>query len=166
MTQRNDGDTDLGALIADAAASATDEDDDPGPMGVRQPHLCDVLIADDAGASRELLAAILRNFGGQMNIREARNGHEAVAMWQTLRPRITLLDIDMPGQDGLTVLQQLRSVDADTFVAIVSGGNSIDNVKQALALGAAGFVIKPYKPQRIVDLLQRYQERTGYNLMK
>ena len=166
MTQRTDGDTDLGALIADAAASATDEDDGPGPMGVRQPHLCDVLIADDAGASRELLAAILRNFGGQMSIREARNGHEAVAMWQTLRPRVTLLDIDMPGLDGLTVLQQLRSVDADTFVAIVSGGNSIDNVKHALALGAAGFVIKPYKPQRIVDLLKRYQERTGHNLMK
>jgi two-component system, chemotaxis family, chemotaxis protein CheY len=168
MNQRVDGDTDLGALIADAAASATDEeDDDPhGPMGVRQPHGCDVLIADDAGASRELLAAILRNFGGQMTIREARNGHEAVAMWQTLRPRVTLLDIDMPGLDGLAVLQQLRSVDADTFVAIVSGGNSIDNVKQALALGAAGFVIKPYKPQRIVDLLKRYQDRTGYTLMK
>jgi len=71
----------------------------------------------------------------------------------------------MPGLDGLTVLQQLRSVDAETFVAIVSGGNSIDNVKHALALGAAGFVIKPYKPQRIVDLLQRYGEKTGHRLL-
>lgn len=166
MTQRVEGDTDLGALIADAAASATDEDDELGPMGVRQPHGCDVLIADDTGGSRELLAAILRNFGGQMTIREARNGQEAVEMWQRLRPRVTLLDIDMPGLDGLTVLRQLRTVDAETFVAIVSGGNSIDNVKQALALGAAGFVIKPYKPQRIVDLLKRYQDRTGYTLMK
>ncbi|MEN9629635.1 MAG: hypothetical protein RJA10_2862 [Pseudomonadota bacterium] len=143
-------------------------DADPAQAGrtdVRQPHGCDVLIADDAGASRELLTAILRNLEGRMSIEAARDGHEAVALWLALRPRVTLLDIDMPGLDGLTVLEQLRSVDGEAFVAIVSGSNSIDNVKRALSLGAAGFVIKPYKPQRIVDLLQRYHERSGHNLM-
>lgn len=127
---------------------------------------CDVLIADDAGGSRELLAAILRNFAGPLQIREARNGTDALAMWQQLRPRITLLDIDMPGLDGLTALEQIRALDDKAFVAMVSASSDIDKVKRALSQGAAGFVIKPYKPQRIVDLLQRYQERTGKPLLR
>jgi len=127
---------------------------------------CDVLIADDAGGSRELLAAILRNFAGPLQIREARNGTDALAMWQQLRPRITLLDIDMPGLDGLTALEQIRALDDKAFVAMVSASSDIDKVKRALSQGAAGFVIKPYKPQRIVDLLQRYQERTGKALLR
>ena len=151
------------ALIAEAAASAVEDED--GSDRSPPPAACDVLIADDAGGSRELLAAILRNFAGPLVIREARNGQEAVQLWHQLRPRVTLLDIDMPALDGLTALQQLRAVDADAFIAIVSGGSSIDNVKKALSLGAAGFVIKPYKPQRIVDLLQRYREKTGHDLM-
>lgn len=128
--------------------------------------LCDVLIADDAGGSRELLAGILRNVAGPMDIREARNGADALALWRQWRPRITLLDIDMPGLDGLSALEQIRAIDDKAFVAMVSGSSDIAKVKRALAQGAAGYIIKPYKPQRIVDLLHRYQERTGHTLMR
>ena len=130
-------------------------------------HLsCDVLIVDDAGSSRELLSSLLRNFAHGLVVREARNGTEALALWSELRPRITLLDIDMPGLDGLTALEQIRALDDKAFVAMVSASSDIDKVKRALSQGAAGFVIKPYKPQRIVDLLQRYQERTGKALLR
>jgi two-component system chemotaxis response regulator CheY len=160
-------DTDAAALAELMAPQAPlPEDETDAVAKAHRAPGCDVLIADDAGASRELLSAILRNFAGPLDIREARNGQDAVQLWQQLRPRITLLDIDMPGLDGLAALQQLRTIDPDAFVAMVSGSSSIDNVKQALALGAAGFVIKPYKPKRIVDLLQRYQDRTGHALMQ
>lgn len=127
---------------------------------------CDVLIADDTGASRELLAGILRNFVGQLNLREARNGTDALRMWRDFHPRITLLDIDMPGMDGLEALKQIRSEQPDAFVAMVSAGSSIETVKKALALGASGYVVKPYKPQRIVDLLAKYRAQTGHELGK
>jgi two-component system chemotaxis response regulator CheY len=139
------------------------------PAGSDEPavvHGCDVLIADDAGPSRELLAGILRSIAGPLAIREARNGGDAVTLWRDLRPRITLLDIDMPGLDGLSALERIRSVDSKAFVAMVSGSSDIDKVKRALAHGAAGYVIKPYKPQRIVELLQRYTERSGHALMR
>ena len=150
----------LSALISAVAASATDEAQDaPYPVN---PHQCDVLVVDDTGASRELLAAILRNFAGRLVLREARNGVEALKLWNELNPRITLLDIDMPGEDGLAVLQAMRRDRADTFVAMISASSSMDNVKRAMALGASGFVIKPYKPQRILDLLKKYTDQTRH----
>jgi two-component system, chemotaxis family, chemotaxis protein CheY len=157
--------SDLSALIAAAAATVTAEsqDNDTQPRGL---HRCDVLIVDDSGASRELVSAILRNFAGRLDLREARNGQEALTMAGELNPRITLLDIDMPGTDGLSVLQTLRQARPDAFVAMISGGSSLDNVRKALALGASGFVIKPYKPQRILDLLNKYTQVTGHPLVR
>ncbi len=123
--------------------------------------ICDVLIADDTGPARVVLRALLRRFTANLGIREARNGAEAFKLWDTLRPRMTFLDIDMPGVDGLEALRKIRQVQKDAFVAIVSGCSSAENVKQALGMGANAFVVKPYKPQRIVDVLQRYEAMTG-----
>lgn len=157
---------DLAQLISQAAASATAEPEaDAAADTSNVPSRgCDVLIIDDTGASRELLAAILRNFAGQLRLREARNGTDGLAMWKELNPHVTLLDIDMPGLDGLSVLQSMRSERPDTFVAMISGGGSLDNVRTALDRGASGFVIKPYKPQRILDLLSKYHKQSGHNL--
>jgi two-component system, chemotaxis family, chemotaxis protein CheY len=123
--------------------------------------ICDVLIADDTGPAREVLRALLRRFTNNLGIREARNGAEAFKLWDSLRPRLTFLDIDMPDVDGLEALRQIREVQPDAFVAIVSGCSSAENVKRALGMGANAFVVKPYKPQRIVDALQRYEALTG-----
>lgn len=159
----NNSSDELSQLIAAAAASISPGDDD-APRVEAPRHQCDVLMVDDTGASRELLSAILRNFAGRLELREARNGTEALDLWNELNPRITLLDIDMPGMDGLTVLQSMRERRPDCFVAMVSGGSQLDTVRRALALGASGYVVKPYKPQRILDLLNKYQQRTGHNL--
>jgi two-component system chemotaxis response regulator CheY len=123
--------------------------------------ICDVLIADDTGPAREVLRALLRRFTANLGIREARTGAEAFKLWDSLRPRMTFLDIDMPNTDGLEALQQIRDVQKDAFVAIVSSCSSAENVKRALGMGANAFVVKPYKPQRIVDVLQRYEALTG-----
>ncbi len=156
---------DLAELIAQAAASAPAEDDQAAPKPEATAPTCDVLIVDDMGASRELLSAILRNFAGRLQLREARNGTEGLDLWTRLRPHVTLLDIDMPDMDGLTLLQKMRAARPDSFVAMISGGGSLDNVKAALTHGASGFVIKPYKPQRILDLLAKYEKQSGHNLM-
>lgn len=153
----------LAALISEAAASATDEAADAGPSAT-PPHRCDVLIVDDNGASRELLSAILRNFAGRLDLREARNGTEGLALWTELNPRVTLMDIDMPGMDGLSALTTMRQARPETFVAMISGASSLDHVRRALAQGASGFVIKPYKPQRILDLLHKYAQHSGHDL--
>ena len=152
------------ALAAEIGASATGEPPASNLAPDVRPHLCDVLIADDAGPSRQLLAGILRNFVGQLDLREARDGHDAVKLWRDFNPRITLLDIDMPGLNGLEALTLIRQEASGAFVAMISAGSAIANVKKALELGAAGYVVKPYKPQRILDVLTKYRDVSGHDL--
>ena len=130
------------------------------------PHRCHVLIVDDTGASRVLLAGILRSFGGNLQLHECRNGADALAVWPQLNPHITLLDIDMPGMDGLAVLKKIHALRADAFVAMVSAGSALENVRSALSLGASGYVVKPYKSQRILDLLHKYRSVSGVDILK
>lgn len=132
---------------------------------IPKPTGCDVLIADDSGQCRDILRALLRTFTDGLTIREVRNGQEAVQACLSLQPRVTFLDIDMPEIDGLTALQQIRAKRDDAFIAIVSGRSSADNVRRALSTGASGFVVKPYKPQRILDVLERYQAKSGQKLI-
>jgi two-component system chemotaxis response regulator CheY len=156
------------AVVENRSAALAAEGDDArfGQAGspAARPHRCDVLIADDSGPSREILSAILRNFVRGLKLTEARNGVDALESWKELNPRITMLDLDMPGMDGLAALQRIRAADPGAFVAIVSGRSSSDNVRQSLELGANGFVVKPYKPQRILDVLQRYATLKGTTL--
>jgi two-component system chemotaxis response regulator CheY len=127
---------------------------------------CDVLVADDLGQTRELLIAFLRRLDPGVRIEQARNGVEALASWQKHRPRLTFLDIDMPGQNGVEVLKSIRTTNAEAFVVMVSGYASADNVRNALASGASGFIVKPYKPQRIVEVLERYRTVKGEALLR
>ena len=154
---------DLAAQIAQAAATASGEPES-ALAAAGAGHRCDVLIVDDTGTSRDLLAAILRNFAGQLQLREARNGADALQIWHESNPRVTLLDIDMPDMDGLAVLKSMRQARPTTFVSMISGTNSIDHVRDALALGASGFIVKPYRPKRILDLLEKYGEQSGHAL--
>jgi CheY-like chemotaxis protein len=169
MTDASD---DLGKLLADAAASVAGKAEPSSTKGAGGPSSppvhrrgCDVLMADDSGPSREILSAILRNFASGLRLHEVRNGTDAVQAWRALQPHVTMLDLDMPGLDGFAALQQIREIDASAFVAIVSAGSSVDNVRKALSLGAGGFVVKPYKPQRILDVLKKYAVTSGHPLL-
>lgn len=155
--------------LTDSSLAQAPADDPTAHHDVAVPeveHYCDVLIADDTGHSREILAALLRQFAHGVKIREARDGGEALSAWRQLKPRVTFLDIDMPGQDGLAVLKAIHEEDPSAFVAMVSGLSSVDNVRKALATGASGFIVKPYKPQRIIDVLERYRGATGHALVE
>jgi len=124
----------------------------PAPEGV--------LVVDDSGHSRELLMSLLRRLS-PANLRHARSGEEALTEFAARPPRLTFLDIDMDGLDGLEVLRRLRAANPDAFVVMVSGVSTVENVRVALDEGAAAFVVKPFRPQRIVDVLAKYVKETG-----
>jgi DNA-binding NarL/FixJ family response regulator len=129
-----------------------------------EPSSCDVLIADDSGQTRELLAAFLRRLSPALRIQQARNGTEALALWRLHLPHLCFLDIDMPGQNGVEVLKTLRRLHPEAFVVMVSGCASADNVRNSLQAGASGFIVKPYKSQRIAEVFDRYRKLRGQSL--
>jgi two-component system, chemotaxis family, chemotaxis protein CheY len=113
-----------------------------------------VVVADDDAITRGLLCAVLRNVGMQV-LEEARDGAQALALLQKLRPQVLCLDIEMPGLSGLEALQKLRETDQDTIVLMISGATTAENVRAAVASGANGVIAKPFSASKLVAEMQR-----------
>lgn len=124
-----------------------------------------ILVVDDKADSRQLLMRMLR-VATRAVILEARDGDQALKEFVEHRPCLTFLDIDMPGTDGLAALSSIRAISPDASIVMVSGTSSALNVKEALTLGAAGFVVKPYSAGRILAMLQKFEKASGRVIMR
>lgn len=114
-----------------------------------------VLVAEDHGVMRALLGRILHELG-LTNLTYAANGAEAVQIGLKLRPHLAFLDFDMPEKNGLETMKELLGADPYCHCVMVSAHNEASYVKAAVQAGARGFVVKPYSPQRISDILVEY----------
>jgi two-component system cell cycle response regulator DivK len=117
-----------------------------------------VLIVDDNRASRDLIRAILKTV--RCDIIEATNGREALNLMQQQRPDLVLLDVDMPGLDGLAVVKHIREDTslADLPVVAVTAFAMEGDREKAMA---AGFTAYLTKPVRAALLRQQVQELLG-----
>jgi two-component system chemotaxis response regulator CheB len=102
-----------------------------------------VLVADDAPALRALLRAALEQEGRVEVVGEAEDGEHAVALAAALRPDVVVLDIQMPGVDGLSALPAIRRAAPAARVVVLSGCEAAATAHRALALGARRYVEKP-----------------------
>jgi DNA-binding NarL/FixJ family response regulator len=102
-----------------------------------------VVVCDDAPALRALLRTSLELDGRAEVVGEAADGERAIALAAALRPDVVLLDIQMPGVDGLTALPRIRRAAPDTQVIVLSGCDAPATSARALALGARRYVEKP-----------------------
>jgi two-component system chemotaxis response regulator CheY len=89
--------------------------------------------------------------GGHEVIGEASNGVEAVALYQELRPELMTLDITMPEMDGLAALKQIIAIDPRARIIMCSALGQESKVLEAIKAGAKDFVVKPFKPERVLD---------------
>jgi len=124
-----------------------------------------ILVVDDKADSRQLLMRMLR-LATHAVVLEARDGDEALKEFVAHQPCLTFLDIDMPGTDGLAALSAIRAISPEASIVMVSGTSSAINVKEALSLGAAGFVVKPYSAGRILAVLQKFEKASSRVIMK
>lgn len=101
-----------------------------------------VLLADDHTLVRAGIRGLLSSLMGVEVIGETGDGHEALRLAETLRPDLVLLDIGMPGLNGLEVAARLAKLDPMIRVVILSMHMSEEYVLQALRAGAAGYLLK------------------------
>ena len=110
-----------------------------------------ILVVDDESSVRRLLIQFLQSQGHETL--EAEGGDQALAMAAEARPDLVLLDIDMPGRDGLATLRRLRLQSPDLPVVMVSGIQDEPRALQALEDGACDFVRKPFDLKRLREVV-------------
>ncbi len=113
-----------------------------------------VLIVDDLAFIKIVLRDIIEKSGFRV-VGEASNGEQAIAMYQDTRPDVVLMDITMPGMDGLTALEKIRAIDPAARVIICSALGQQRLIVQAIQLGAKDFIVKPFQPARVVGALKK-----------
>ncbi|HEX6491034.1 MAG TPA: response regulator transcription factor [Gaiellaceae bacterium] len=112
-----------------------------------------VLIVDDHPLTRSALSALLAQNGFDV-AGEASDGEEAIGVARRLQPDLILLDLAMPGLDGLGALPRLREVAPDCEVVMLTASVAEENLLAAIRAGAAGYLLKTEPPERIVEFLR------------
>ena len=107
-----------------------------------------ILIVDDEKNILKSLEGILLDEG--YNVNKADNGLKALELLETVRPKLVLLDIWLPGKDGIEVLKEIKSKYPLIQVIVISGHGSIETSVKAIKLGAFDFIEKPFSLEKMI----------------
>lgn len=111
-----------------------------------------VLIVDDSRTSRRVLKDILERAGYKI-AGEAINGKEGVEMYERLRPDIVTMDITMPEMDGIEALRTIKKEHPEAVIIMVTAAGQKDKMMEAVKIGAAEFVAKPFVEETVLEAL-------------
>lgn len=117
-----------------------------------------LLIADDQALVRGALAALLQMEDDLEVVAEVARGDEVVAAAREHRPDVALLDVEMPGIDGLAAARLLREAMPECRVLMVTTFGRPGYLKQAMAAGASGFVVKDTPARQLADAVRRVHQ--------
>jgi two-component system response regulator MtrA len=106
-----------------------------------------VLVVDDDASLAEMLTIVLRQEGFES--RMCTRGNEALGLFRQFRPDVVLLDLMLPGKDGIDVCKEIRAESGVPIVMLTAKGDTID-VVLGLESGADDYVVKPFKPKELV----------------
>src|SRR5690348_15231610 len=121
-------------------------------MSARHPT---ALIADDEPLLREALERMLAQLWPELRVvAQARNGREAIDLFETHRPDICFLDVQMPGKSGVEAAQHIGRQAHLVFVTAYQ-----EYAVQAFAQGVLDYLVKPVEPARLAETVARLQER-------
>ncbi|MGF7535560.1 response regulator [Bacillus mexicanus] len=113
-----------------------------------------VLIVDDTAFMRKMLGDILKKNGFEV-VGEAVNGVDAVEKYQELNPDYVTMDITMPEKNGIEALSDILAINPDAVVIMCSAMGQQNMVQQAIETGAKEFIIKPFKPDRVLEVFSK-----------
>ena len=112
-----------------------------------------VLIVDDHPLTRDALAALLAQQGFDV-VGDADSGDRAIVEAARLQPDLVLLDLTMPGMDGLTALPRIREQSPSSEVVVLTASDAEENLLAAIRSGASGYLLKTEPPEQIATFLR------------
>jgi PAS domain S-box-containing protein len=114
-------------------------------------------VVDDERDIREASERILSRLGFQLVT--AKRGEEALQIFEEAHPAIVLLDLKMPGMDGMEVLKRLREKDPSLLVIVITGYATVETAIEAMKQGAYDFISKPFEPDQLRIVVNRAAEK-------
>jgi CheY-like chemotaxis protein len=112
-----------------------------------------ILVAEDEDSNYELVKIVLQK---RYRLIRAHNGIEAVTLNEEEHPDLILMDIRMPGMNGLDATRIIKEVSSDTPVVALSAYAFEENIREAKQAGCNEFMAKPFKVENLIDMVRRY----------
>ena len=123
-----------------------------------------LLLADDEGIVIESLKFIIdKEFPGMCEVHEAKTGRRVIELADEVRPDISLMDIRMPGINGIDAMKEIRRTNPNIVFVVISAYDKFDYAKQALNLGVIDYVNKPFDKSQIVAVLKKAMAEVDRN---
>lgn len=114
-----------------------------------------ILLADDEGLELESLQFILsKAFGNECLVETAKTGRAVIELCERFHPDITVMDIRMPGINGIEAMREIRRFNASVRFIVLSAYDLFDYAKEAIALGVSCYLTKPVSRESLVDAIQ------------
>jgi DNA-binding NarL/FixJ family response regulator len=115
-----------------------------------------ILVAEQQGLIRSAIACLLERRGYDV-VGQAATGAEAVTAWRQLRPDVTLLELRMPGLDGIAAIEAIRAIDACARIVVLSGFEGDEPVHLSFRAGASGYLPKSVSADVLFQCLDAVQ---------
>lgn len=131
---------------SDASSSSPPQAPNPGPIRL--------ILVDDHVVLRAGLSNVLSFEAGMQVVAEGDNGEAAIELWRQHLPDVMLLDLCMPGIDGVETLQRLRREFPDAKVLVLTSSEAPEEVRHALAAGARGYLTKTVHPSELMAAIR------------
>ncbi len=113
-----------------------------------------VLVVDDAIFMRKMISDILEGNGMEV-VGEADTGSLAVEKYKELKPDLVMMDIIMPEMNGIDAVRQIVASDSQARIVMCSALGQQALVQDAMAAGAKDFLIKPFNPSRVIEVVSK-----------
>jgi two-component system NarL family response regulator len=114
-----------------------------------------LLIVDDHPVVRDGLVAILHEGEPDLEVvGEAGDGKEAVATWRNLRPTVTIMDLQLPGQTGVEAIQAIRREDPEARILVLTTFDGDADIQRALEAGARGYLLKSVRRNILIEAVR------------
>ena len=113
-----------------------------------------VLIVDDNEVNRKVLVSLLTPPG--FILAQAGSGQEAIEVYEKLKPHLVLMDLRMPGMDGLEAVRRIKKIEHPSVIISVSSSVLKENREKVIAAGCDDFIPKPFKESEIFDKIGKY----------
>lgn len=122
-----------------------------------------LLIVDDHPVVRDGLVAILHEGEPDLVVvGEAGDGKEAVNVWRELRPTVTIMDLQLPGQTGVEAIQAIRREDPDARILVLTTFDGDADIQRALEAGARGYLLKSVRRAILIEAVRAVAQGQRY----